>query len=117
MPDLASTGTACPPRFAYAKWRKIVVQNEPLRLFAAAVSIKHLRLLDRRQRSEGDRLGFSALKNGRTVCARQTTYFATDRSQILIAATIDPFLFFQSADAKRLFLDVIECLRNRKGVG
>ena len=103
MPDLASTGPACPSRFAHAKWRKIVVQNEPLRLFAAAVSINHLRLLDRRQGSESNRLGFSALKYGRTVRARQNAYFAANRSQILITATIDAFLFFQSADRNAFF--------------
>ena len=56
------------------------MQNEPLRSFAAAVSINHLRFLDGRQRGERDRLGFAALENRRTVRTRQDTHFATDRS-------------------------------------
>ena len=39
------------------------MQNEPFRLFAAAVSINHLRLLDRRERGQRDRLSFAALEN------------------------------------------------------
>jgi len=55
------------------------VQNEPLRLLAATISIEHLRLLDRCQRGKRKRLGFAALKNGRAVCARQHAHFAIDR--------------------------------------
>ena len=48
--------------------------------------------------------------------ARQKAHFAADRPQIPIAAPINAFLFFQNADAKRLLLDVIECLRDREGI-
>src|SRR5207249_65075 len=48
MADLAPAGPACPSRFSYAKWRKVVMQNEPLRLFAAAVGIQHLHFLTQR---------------------------------------------------------------------
>src|SRR5438874_4366175 len=44
--NLAPARPAGPPGFADAEWRKIVMQNEPLRLFAAAVSIDHLRFFD-----------------------------------------------------------------------
>ena len=54
------------------------MQNEPLRLLAAPVSIEHLRFLDRRQRGKRDRLGLAALENGRAVRPRQGAHFATD---------------------------------------
>src|SRR5207245_4456255 len=77
MANLAAAGPARPSRFSYAKWRKVVMQNEPLRLFAAAVGIEHLRLLDRRQRSERHRLSFPTLKNGRAVRSWSNAHFAT----------------------------------------
>src|SRR5262245_60015316 len=117
MADLTPAGSACSPSFAYAKRRKIIVQNEPLRLFATAIGVQHLRFLDRSQRSQRDGLSFSTLKNSRTVRARQNAHFATDGSQILVATTVNAFLLFQDTDAKRLLLDVIECLRDRKGIG
>src|SRR5439155_27016428 len=86
MTDLAPPRAARSSRFAHAERRKIVVQNEPLRLFATAVSIEHLRFLDRRQRGKRDRLGFAALENGRAVRARQEAHFATDRPYILVTA-------------------------------
>src|SRR5207237_2257502 len=115
-PNLAPAGPACAPGFAYAKWRKIVVQNESLRLFAATVGINHLRLFDRSECGERERLGFTALKNRRTVCARQYAYFAADRTQICVTSAIDAFLFFQNADAKRFLLNVIERLRDRERI-
>ena len=54
------------------------MQNEPFRLFAPAVSIKHLCFLDGRESGERDRLGFAALENRRAMRARQGAYFATD---------------------------------------
>src|SRR5207245_5704822 len=107
---LSPPRTARPACFAYSIWWKVVMQTKPLPWFAPAVSINHLRFLDWGERSERDRLGFAALENGRTMRARQDAHFATDRPQILVTAAIDAFLFFQNADAKRLFLDVIECL-------
>src|SRR5438067_7926206 len=44
--------------------------------------------------------------------AWQHPNLAADLTQILIAAAIHSLLFFQDADAKGLFLDVIEGLRN-----
>src|SRR5262245_7753058 len=117
MANFAAPGAACPARFAYTKWWEVIMQNEPLRLLSAAVSIEHLRLLDWRQCRERNGLGFAALENGRAVRTGQNAHFATNRPQILVAATIDALLFFQNADAKRLFLDVIECLRDCEGIG
>src|SRR5207249_9784034 len=77
--DLAPPGPARSSRFAHTERRKIVVQNEPLRLLAAPVSIEHLRFLDRRQRGQRDRLGFAALENRRAMRPRQGAHFATDR--------------------------------------
>ncbi len=54
------------------------MQNEPFRLFAPAVGIKHLCFLDGRESGERDRLGFAALENRRAMRARQGAYFATD---------------------------------------
>ena len=117
MADFATAGAAGAAGFAHAEWREIVVQNEALRLFAAAVGIDVLRFFDRRQRGESQRLGFAALENGRTMRARQNADFAGDRAQIMVAAAIDAFLFVENADAKRFFLDVIERLRDRELVG
>src|SRR5437762_2682762 len=105
------------PCFAYAERRKIVMQNEPLRLFAAAVSIDHLRFFDRRECGEGERLGLAALENCRTMRARENADLARDRAQLLIAAAIDTFLLVQNADAERFLLHVIERLRDRELVG
>jgi hypothetical protein len=55
------------------------MQNEPLRLFAPAVSINHLRFLDWGERSQRNCLCFAALENGRTMRARQDAHFAADR--------------------------------------
>ena len=49
--------------------------------------------------------------------SRQNADFAANGSQILIAASVHPFLLVEHADAKRLFLDVIERLRDRELVG
>src|SRR5438477_2965269 len=115
--NLAPARTAGPPGFAYAEWRKIVMQNEPLRLFAAAVSIDHLRFFDRRECGEGERLGLAALENCRTMRARENADLARDRAQLLIAPTVDTFLLVQNADAERFLLHVIERLRDRELVG
>ena len=117
MADLAPARAAGSPRFAHAERREVVVQNEPLRLFAAAVSVQHLRFFDRRQSGQGECLRFAALENGRAMRARQHAHFAGDRAQLLITATVHAFLFVQNADAKRFFLHVIECLRDREGIG
>jgi hypothetical protein len=83
-------------------------------LFASAVRINHLCFFNGSQGRKRERLSFAALKNRRTMCSRQHTYFARDRPQIIIAAPIHALLFFQNASAKRLLLDKIECLRDRK---
>jgi len=44
--------------------------------------------------------------------AWQHPYFAADLTQILIAPSIHPLLFFQHTDAEGFFLDVVEGLRN-----
>ena len=80
MANLASARPAGASRFADAERRKIVMQNEPLRLFAAAISIDHLRLFDRRECGEGERLGLAPLENCRTMCARQNADLARDRA-------------------------------------
>ena len=52
------------------------MQNEPLRSFATAVSIDHLRLFNRRERGQGECLCFAALENCRTMRARQNADLA-----------------------------------------
>ena len=52
MTDLTPPGSAGPTSFANTERWKIVMQNETLRLFAAAVSVDHLRFFDRRQCGE-----------------------------------------------------------------
>src|SRR5258705_527601 len=44
-------------------------------------------------------------------------YFAGDRAQIAVTATVHAFLFFQNTGAKRLLFDEIECLGDRKRIG
>src|SRR5712692_1516005 len=53
-----------------------------------------------------------ALKNCRSVCARDYSHFALDLAQILVTASIDALFLVQNANAKRFLLNVIEHLRN-----
>src|SRR5205814_8541918 len=62
--DLAAARAAKPSGFADRERREIIMQQKPLRLFAAAVSIDHLRFLVRGERGKGEGLRFAALKNG-----------------------------------------------------
>ena len=83
-------------------------------LLAAAVGVDVLRFFDRSEGDKRERLSFAALENRRAVSAREHAYFATDRSQIFIAAAVHAFLFVEHADAKRFLLHVIEGLRDRE---
>ena len=92
------------------------MQQKAFRLFATAVGVDHLRFFDWSERSQCQCLRFTALKNGRAMRARQHRHFAADRTQILVTAPVHSLLFFQNADTESLFLDIIECLRNREVV-
>src|SRR5947207_12409869 len=117
MADLTPARSAGSPGFAHAERREIVVQNESLGLFAAAVGIEHLCLFDRRQSRQRERLGLAPLENGGAMRAGQHAHFATDRTQIVITATVHAFLFVQDADPERLLWHVIEGLRDRERSG
>src|SRR5881275_2847172 len=93
------------------RW-KIVMQNETLRSYSATVGVDVLRFFDWCERHEGERLGFAALENGRSVRAWQHAHFTRNRSQVLVTAAVDSLFLVQNADAKRFLLDVIECLRD-----
>ncbi len=112
MADLASPGCAGSSGFSDAEGRKVVMQNKTLRLFSAAVRIEHLRFFRRRQCGQGQRLRFAPLEQGRTMGARQHADFATNGTQIFVAAAVNAFAFFQNALAECALLNVIERLRN-----
>src|SRR5438045_5262514 len=90
------------------------MEQEALRGHAATVGINVLRFFDRRESHERERLGFASLENRGAVRAREHTDFASDLTQILIAAAIHALLFVEHADAKSFFLHVIERLRDRE---
>ena len=117
MADFAPACAADAAGFADAEWREIVVQEEALRFFAAAVGIDVLRFFDRRESGERDRLRFAALENGRAMRARQHADFAGDLAQVIVAAAINALLLVENADAERFLLHVIERLRDRELVG
>ena len=93
------------------------MQNKTLRRFAAAVSVDVLRFFDRGERRKRERLRLTALENRRAMRARQHADFAGDLPQILIAAAVHAFLFFENAFAKCLLLHVIERLGDGELVG
>ena len=70
MADLATARAAGAAGFADAERREVVMQDETLRCFAAAVGVDVLRFFDRRQGGERERLGFAALENRGAVRAR-----------------------------------------------
>ena len=74
--DFAPARAAGSSRLANAEWRKIVMKNEALRLYAAAVSVDVLRFFYRRQSREREPLCFTALENGRAVRAGNHSNFA-----------------------------------------
>ena len=85
-------------------------------MFATAIGIDHLRLLDGRESRESEGLRFAPLKNGRAVRTRENADFARNRSQILVSTAIHSFALLQNADAKSFFLHIIEGLRDRETV-
>ena len=114
MADFAPARAADAAGFADAEGREVVVQKETLRGFAATVGVDVLRLLDRRERDERQRLRFATLENGRTMGAREDADFARDLAQVLVAAAIHALLLVEDADAEGLFLHVIERLVDRE---
>src|ERR1044072_2082671 len=48
------------------------------------------------------------------MCPRRHRDFTADRTQILVTAPVHSLLLFQNADTEGLFLDIIECLRDRE---
>ena len=92
------------------------MENETLRSYSAAVGVDVLGFFNWRERYKGERLGFAALENGRSVRAWQHAHFTRNRSQVLITAAVDSLFLVQNADAKRFLLDVIECLRDRERI-
>src|SRR5438094_5111664 len=90
------------------------MENETLRSHSATVGVNVLRFFNWRERDEGQRLGFAALENGRSVRAWQHAQFTRNRSQVLVTAAIDSLCLVQNADAKRFLLELIECLGDRE---
>src|SRR5207237_3094705 len=101
VPNLGPSGATRSAGLADTERWKIVMQNETLRSYSATVGIDVLRFFNWRERHEGERLGFAALKNGRSMCPRQHAHFTRNRSQVLVTAAVDSLFLVQNADAKR----------------
>src|ERR1700757_381446 len=108
MPDFAAACATGTTGLTHAGRWGIIMEDKPLRLLAAAVSVDHLGLFNRRQRGQRQRLRFTALENRRTVRPWQHADLTVDRPQILVAAAVDAFLFFQNAFSECFLLHVIE---------
>ena len=112
MTDFAPARTAESSCFSDAKRWKIVVQDETLGLISARVAVDHLSFLGRSKSRERDCLRFASREKRRPMRPRQQPHFRAQRTQIMESATITTLLSIKNADSERLFLEVIERLRN-----
>src|SRR5262249_51504306 len=106
--DLAPARAANRLALSHAKGREVVIEHEFLGILVRH-AVHTLLVGDGAERDGDERVRFAALKNGRTVCARQDADFAVELSDVLDAAAVDALAFeneiadntfFESADSR-----------------
>ncbi len=91
MANFAPSRAADAPGFTDRKVREIVVEDKFLFAGAAGVGIKFLRVFTGAQCTQRERLGLAALKQGRTMSARQNTYLTVNRPHGFKIPTVQAF--------------------------
>ena len=105
--DLAAAGGAEAADLARAVGREVVVEEELLLRLAAGDRVDLLRVLERGERADAERLRLAAAEHGRAVGAREDADLGGERADVVEPAAVDALAALEDVLADGLDLEAV----------